>query len=148
MEAGSRLPRPARPPAPASTHWRRGSEAETEEPIFHLEQMAAVKVHLLLKMYAWSEKNEGREKMTRNISNFKIHPICIAGWLWGAPGAPLAAAPVETSPDVQRSSPDRLHLAPFGVGSEEIQERKQTQRGLLFCRSGSWKWFLGGTEKT
>lgn len=58
MEAGSRLPRLARPPAPApaSTHWRREAEAETEEPIFHLEQMAAVKVHLLIQDAMHTEK--------------------------------------------------------------------------------------------
>ena len=43
MEAGARLPRPT--PAPAS-NWRTEAETDTEEPIFHLEQMGTVKVKL------------------------------------------------------------------------------------------------------
>ena len=42
MEA--RLPRLTQPPA--STLRRREPEADTEEPIFHLEQMGAVKVYM------------------------------------------------------------------------------------------------------
>ena len=74
MEAGSRLPRLARPPAPASTHWRREAEAETEEPIFHLEQMAAVKVHIYLSMLL--EKNMKKERKRRKWLG--INPIFIA----------------------------------------------------------------------